>query len=259
MTAPSRLAAAVLALVALSADTTSAATLEPETVRAWDAHVAATEARIAAQLAAPWPRPDPPACLLDAGDGESMGVPGGTITRWRGAVVLAGTTIDRLLAGLRQPDAHGPYPEDVLALRVLGRDRNALRLFMRVERRAVVTATYDTEHRVTFARHGPRHASSRSVSTRIVEVEHAGTAAERVRPEGDDRGFLWRMNAYWRYTQTGTGVLAELESLTLSRGIPPGLGPVVRPVVHRIARESVRRTLDTLRRVHAAAGARACP
>jgi len=34
---------------------------------------------------------------------------------------------------------------------------------------------------------------------------------------GDDRGFLWRLNAYWRYEQVAGGVIAECESITLSR------------------------------------------
>jgi hypothetical protein len=174
-------------------------------------------------------------------------------------VFLAGVALDALLTRLHQPDEHGPHQEDVLALRVLAREPGALRLFIRMQRQSIVAVTYDTEHAVTFARQGPDRASSRSVSTRIVEIDAAGTADERPRPEGTDRGYLWRMNAYWRYTETPAGVLVELESLTLSRGIPFGLGPVVRPVVNRIARESVRRTLGALRRTHAAAGGAACP
>lgn len=88
------------------------------------------------------------------------------------------------------------------------------------------------------------------MSTRIVEIQDAGTPRERARPEGSDRGFLWRVNAYWTYREVPTGVLAELESLTLSRGIPIGLSAIARPLIEHVAVGSMRRTLEALRRAH---------
>ena len=41
--------------------------------------------------------------------------------------------------------------------------------------------------------------------------------------------------------------IVELESLTLSRDIPYVFKPLVRPLVDRVARESIRRTLESLR------------
>jgi hypothetical protein len=117
----------------------------------------------------------------------------------------------------------------------------------------IVTVTYDTEHAVDYRRHGTTRASSKSVSRRIVEIDNAGTSGERALPEGEDRGILWRMNAYWRYEQVPGGVIVELESLTLSRSIPRGLGAVVEPMIDRIARESMHRTLDYIRRTYAPA------
>jgi hypothetical protein len=58
------------------------------------------------------------------------------------------------------------------------------------------------------------------------------------------------MHAYWRYEQVRGGVIVDLESLTLSRGIPLGLGPLVRPLIDRVARESMARTLDNIRRTY---------
>ena len=39
-------------------------------------------------------------------------------------------------------------------------------------------------------------------------------------PEGDDHGYMWKLNSYWRYKQVDGGVLVEIESLTLSRDLP---------------------------------------
>jgi hypothetical protein len=252
----------------------SAAGPRPETIDAWDAYVAATETRIASELAATGPflagdlrddggvtrdaiaRGAIPVGTLSTVDrsGRALPVPGGTIAHWRGAVLLPGMSLDTLLHLLQHPDERGPYPEDVLSLRVLNRGPDRLTLAMRLTRTKIVTATYDTEHVATYRRLAPTRASSRSVSTKVLEVADAGTSGERVLAEGRDRGFLWRMNSYWRYEEVPGGVVVELESITLSRGIPMGLGMVLAPMIDRIARESVTRTLASVRRLYSGTG-----
>lgn len=247
---------------------------QPKTIQAWNAYVASTEARIESELAATGAflasdATDDRGVIRDAitkgvipvgtlstvdRSGRELSVPGGTIAHWRGAVLLPGISLDSLLHRLQHPDERGPYPDDVLSLHVLDRAPDRLTLAMRLSRTRIVTATYDTEHVATYRRLGPTRASSRSVSTKIVEVADAGTNAERVLAEGRDRGFLWRMNSYWRYEEVPSGVIVELESITLSRGIPMGLGIVLEPMIDRIARESVTRTLASVRRLYAGAG-----
>lgn len=255
----------------------TAATLQPSTVRAWDAYVSATEARIARELTSSRGffitdfSPEAAStrmCVLSGqiaiGEmttadrtGRTIDVPDGVIAHWRGSVFLPGVALDTLLEQLQHPSERGPHQEDVLTLRVLERQPHELRLFIRMRRTKIVTVTYDTEHRLDYRRHGRTRASSRSVATRIVELDAAGTANEREKPQGEDRGFLWRLNSYWRYEQVGGGVIVELESLTLSRGIPVGLGAIVKPIIDRIARESIDRTLENIRQTHApGAGAR---
>jgi hypothetical protein len=247
---------------------------EPKTIAAWNAYVTATETRIASELTATGPflvsdlahqcrairdaitRGEIPLGTLSTVDrtGQMLPVPGGMIAHWRGAVLLPGISLDALLHRLKHPDEHGPYPDDVVSLRVLDRGPDRLTLAMRLTRTKIVTATYDTEHLATYRRVGPTRASSRSASTRIVEVADAGTSTERVLSEGQDRGFLWRMNSYWRYEEVPGGVIVELESITLSRRVPPGLGMILEPMIDRIARESVTRTLASVRRMYSGTG-----
>ncbi len=78
--------------------------------------------------------------------------------------------------------------------------------------------------------------------------EHRSLLAGVERVPGDDRGFLWRLNSYWRYSQMNGGVWVELESLTLSRDLPTLLRPIAAPLVNRMARESIARTLQALTR-----------
>lgn len=56
------------------------------------------------------------------------------------------------------------------------------------------------------------------------------------------------LNSYRRYEAVNGGVAVEIESHTLSRGIPSVFRPIVAPIVRSIARESMCRTLDNVRK-----------
>lgn len=179
---------------------------------------------------------------------EATTVPSGMVHHWRGVVFVPGVGVDELIATVREPGGRrGHHQEDVLESRVLERGPDSLRLYLKLQRSSIVTVAYNTEHVVRYERIGAGRAASTSRSTHIAEIEGLGTAAEHERPVGDDRGFLWRLQSYWRYEGADGGVFVELESLTLTRDVPLGLGPVVRPIVDRVARESLARTLRALR------------
>jgi len=119
---------------------------------------------------------------------------------------------------------------------MLERHGDSLRMYLKLVRRAIVTVTYDSEHDVQYVRRSPTFATSRSVATRIAETG------------GSDRGFLWRLNSYWRYRQVGSDVQVDVMSLSLSRDIPWVVRPIAGPIIGRIGRESMNRTLETVRR-----------
>jgi hypothetical protein len=64
---------------------------------------------------------------------------------------------------------------------------------------------------------------------------------------GHGGGFLWRMNSYWRFEEKERGVYVEVESISLTRDIPTGLGWMIRPFVTSIPRESLLMTLGSTR------------
>jgi hypothetical protein len=88
---------------------------------------------------------------------------------------------------------------------------------------------------------------SRSHSTKIAQLDNPDTAQERERPVGEDSGFLWRLNSYWRYEEADGGVYIECESISLSRGIPFGFGWIVGSYVESVPRESLETTLTSIR------------
>jgi hypothetical protein len=77
----------------------------------------------------------------------------------------------------------------------------------------------------------------------VAELDDAGTARERERPPNQDRGFLWRLNSYWRFKGEADGVIVECESVSLSRGIPRGIAWMVQSYLESVPRESLENTL----------------
>ena len=70
----------------------------------------------------------------------------------------------------------------------------------------------------------------------------------RARWIGNDGGYLWRLNTYWRLLARDGGLYIHCESVSLSRGIPIGFGWIVGPFVTSIPRESLTFTLETTRK-----------
>ena len=178
-----------------------------------------------------------------------MDVPDGKIHHWAGAVFVPGLTLQAVLQHLaKQAGRESEYYDDVIASRLLARDGATHRVFLKLRRTKVVTVTYNTEHAVEVRQLGASRATARSVSTRIAELADAGTAKEREKPDGQDQGFLWRLNAYWRYEAVNGGVLIECESISLSRDVPAVLKWFVGGMVEGVARDSLERTLASLKR-----------
>ena len=246
-----------------------AAKLQEKTLKAWNEYVRLTEERITEELnsstgflaqdfqAVPKAQMERDAALSGQilvekmktlnPRGRKIKVPAGTIHHWRGSVFIPDVELESVLAQVRYPAQQEDLQEDVLESRILEESGDSLRIYLKLVRSKIVTVTYNTEHLIEYQRHGEGLASSRSIATRIVELDQAGSPAEREKPEGQDHGFLWKLNSYWRYQQVDGGVLVECESLTLSRGVPAILAPFIKPMINGVAKESMQRTLSAMR------------
>jgi putative flippase GtrA len=213
---------------------------------AFERQPAAAQARIMTLLRRGEVHVERAAGARDAASNE-IEIDGGLINHWRGTVFVPQVKLDQLLKVLQEPQADKHKQEDVLSSRVISRDGDSQKVFLRLRRTKFVTVVYDTEYDVDYIRVDPDRAYSNSISTKIVEIENAGTPRERALPEGNDHGYMWRLNSYWRYKQLPDGVLVEVESLTLSRDLPAIIGPIIRPIVNSTARESMSRTLASVR------------
>jgi hypothetical protein len=257
-----RLAAFAWAVVILGG-AVGAAELQPKTVKAFDAYVAAAEARSAAPFLWIDSRPAPERARhlsdLRAGglmierlrvrpQGRDADVPDGLVHHWIGAVFVPQATTAKALRLLQDYDRHADvYAPAVARSRLLSHDGDNFRFSLRFVMTKVITVTVDGEHEARFAMAGPGRARSWIHSTRLAEVADAGTATEHEEPVGQGGGYLWRLNSYWRFEERDGGVYVECESVSLTRDIPFGLGWIVRPFVTSLPRESLELTLTKTR------------
>ena len=107
-------------------------------------------------------------------------------------------------------------------------------------------STPNTTYWTTSVR--PGRMSVRSISTRIAEVRQADGPEPREAPVGDDEGFLWRLNSYWTLEERNGGAYVQCESVSLSRGIPVGLGWLIDPFDTTVPKDSHDDTHATMRR-----------
>ena len=180
---------------------------------------------------------------------KSIECPGGMIHHWTGLVFIPEAKVEDVLGVLEDYDRHSVYyAPDVERSKIESREGDHFQVFLRFRRHKVITVVLNTEHEVQYFRDAPGKAHSRSSAVRIAEVENAGKSDEREKVPGDDGGFMWRMETWWRMEERDGGVYVQSEVASLTRDIPTGLGWMIRPFVTGIPRESLTFTLEATRK-----------
>jgi hypothetical protein len=179
---------------------------------------------------------------------RSLEAPGGLIQDWTATMFVKGVAGEDVIALLTDYDHHQDIYPEVIASKLLSRDGTSLRSSLRLLKEKVFTVLLDTEHDVDILKGRDRRWQLRSKSTRINEIRDAGTPKEKMLPEGEDSGFLWRLNAYWSVQEGDGGVYVECRSVTLTRGVPLGLGWIVKPFTLSLPRDSLVSTLEATKR-----------
>jgi len=182
-------------------------------------------------------------------NGKPIVCPGGLIHHWVGVVFIPRVKLDDVLGVLEDYDRQSTYyAPDVERSEIESREGEHFRVFLRFRRHKVITVVLDTEHDVHYFRDAPGRAHSRSSAIRIAEVENPGRSNEREKQPGQDGGYLWRMETWWRMEERDGGVYVESEVASLTRDIPTGLGWLVGPFVTSIPKETLLFTLESTRR-----------
>jgi len=178
---------------------------------------------------------------------DGLPLPGATLYHWRGTAFAHGAQpadFERLMRNFAgYPKCFAP---EVSQARVTGGQNDRLQVVMRAKQRHGITVVMDTSYDVTFGRFDPLHGFSISRSTQISEIDGAGTAHEHALSSSQAHGFLWRQNTYWSYEERDGGLYMQIESVSLTRAVPTGLGWAVGPFVQRVPKESLEFTLRAI-------------
>ena len=168
---------------------------------------------------------------------------------WTGEVFLPGATLAKTVALFQDYAAYkNVYQPEVLDSRLLDRSGDVFHVALRLLKKKVITVVLDSEYEARYAADGPSRMQIHARSTSIREVENYGQSGESALPPGKDHGFLWRLNSYWRLEEADGGVYAACRAVSLTRDIPSGFSWIVAPIVRDLPRQSLRTTLEALRK-----------
>ena len=234
----------------------------PAAVESFDSYVRAVETRLADQ------HRDPQGFLTASArdahgarhwqDGELIveritpaagaDLPGALLHHWRGTAVARGASARDFELLLRDFNNYPRYfaPQVIeagLLRHPAGKLEDQVLARLRVRQQHLITVVMDTTYEVSFGRLDAQHGWSTARSKEIREIQEPGTARERALQAGEEHGYLWRINTYWSWEERDGGLYLQMESVSLTRSIPRGLGWAVAPLVESIPRESLEFTL----------------
>ena len=212
------------------------ARLTPDTAGAFDRYAEAAESKIMTE------KHD------RLRDGEirtkQVDVPGGLLQDCTGAIFIPGATIAQVKAMLQDYENYkNYYKPEVIESTQTGRQDAEFDVFLRLYKKNILTVVLNSNYHVRYTQPDAQHLYVISRSTRIAEVKNAKRPDEGEHEVGNDTGFLWRLNSYWRFEQDSGGVYAECEAISLSRDVPAMVGWMIKGFLQKFPKESMLNTL----------------
>jgi len=236
----------------------NAASLEPATLQAWEQYIESTNSRMEQRLSPGksflWVDEAPErlarvrkgeVVISPVGPQNPRRVPSGLIHDWIGAVFIPNASLKDTLAVLsdyaRYKEIFQPTVVHSKAIATSdAKDRFSLVL---TNTSTLLKTTLDTDYESCYVRIDDRRGYTVSRTTRIQEIEEAGTPAERLMREGEGHGLIWGLFGITRYVERDGGVYVELEAIGLSRDIPPSFRWLIEPIVRRVSQASLSASL----------------
>jgi len=245
--------------------------VRPEAARAFDRYVQLTEMRLEGEINGTSPllwidrqpaavrsslltsldRGEVVSARLQTRDGnKSINADGALIHHWVGTVLLPGVRLDRVRPVVQDYNRYAEWFGPLIQrARVMSRAGDHFQVAMRTEMRKILTVTVDADYSIDYRPIGTNALFVRSLAKAIHMVDSPGTASERRTPADQTFGFLWRLNTYCAFKEVAAGTYEQCESVSLTRDVPFGLGPIVRPLVSGIPRETLEFTLGQVRKL----------
>jgi hypothetical protein len=182
-----------------------------------------------------------------AGQGP-VRVPNGLVHDWIGAALIPGATVEETLRLIQDYDNHKTiYKPEVIDSKLRSRKGNDFQIYLRLLKKKIITVVLDTDHDVRYRCIDRTRWICHSRTTRIAEVENADSAKQTVLPPDTGHGFLWRLYSYWRFEGRESDVYVECRAISLTRDVPFGMGWMIEPIIQKLPKESLIKTLEATR------------
>jgi len=243
--------------------------LNPKTLEAFDAYIHNAETEMEQSLHRSesflWSQQAPERVqVVDLGQvvaqfwsGERpVKVPRGLVHDWIAASFIPDSNIQEIFVVIQDYDNHkNTYKPEVIDSKLISRDGDDFQVYLRLLKKKIITVVLDTDHEVHYRPVDKTRCVCRSYTTRIAEVENAGSPQERILQPDTGYGFLWCLYSYWRFEEREAGVVVECRAISLTRDVPFGLGWAIEPIIEKLPKESLINTLEATRQaLHAKAG-----
>jgi hypothetical protein len=251
----------------LSVVPSKAAEPKRDTLRAWDDYVGSVSTSVAERNAESRPFlwvDESSATRRRVQNGELVitnhdprKVPQGLIHHWVGVMYVPNVSLDQVMRVLNSYDRYSDiYKPLIRKAFVTEQAGDTVKLnVLAVQKAFSVTAAVETDEEIRIVRPTPNRVCITANSVGIQEVANFGQPSEHAFPEARRPGYVWRALIVQRLEQRDGGVYVELETISLSRGIPVEVRWLIKPLTDELPRKMMSDILDETR----AAVQRFCP
>jgi hypothetical protein len=243
----------------VSAVLSKAAEPKRNTLRAWDDYISSINMSVAERNAGSRPflwEDESIETLQRVQKGELVitnhdprEVPQGLIHHWIGVMFIPKVSLDQAMQVLNSYDRYSDiYKPLIRKSSVIERDGDTVKLnILAVQKAFSVTAAVEMDEDIQIMRPAPTRVSIVANSVRIQEVANYGLPSEHVFSEARRPGYVWRALIVQRLEQRDGGVYDEVETISLSRGIPVEVRWLIKPLTDNLPRKMMTDILDATR------------
>ena len=243
----------------LSVAPSKGAELKRETLRAWDDYVGNVNASMAERNAESRPflsvdessetRRRVQNGELVITNHDPRKVPQGLIHDWVGVMFVPNVSLDQVMRVLNSYDRYSDIFKSLIRkTSAIEQAGDTVKLNVLAARRAFsTTAAVETDEEIRIARPTPNRVCITANSVRIQEIADYGRPSEHAFPEARRPGYVWRALIVQRLEQRDGGVYVELETISLSRGIPVEVRWLIKPLTDELPRKMMSDILDETR------------
>lgn len=255
---------AISVFILLASSTAFTAELKPETLAAWNQYLTkeSIEVKKRASNSQPflWVDSNPdrltkvrsgsvvvePMAVQPAEENSPLRITGGLIHHWIGAAFIPNASVEDVLAVTRDyaryKDYYKPAVEDAKSIHC-GDEKDEFTIVF-ANNSILSRTSLEGDYTSDFARVTNKRWYSVSVTKQMEEIKNLGRAGEKRLPPNQGSGYIWRLYSTVRLEERDGGVIVELEAIALSRDIPGSLHWLVDPIVRRISRDSLEKSLQ---------------